>query len=432
MLAILAITVLVWSSLGLSVMVARQSETGAAFLAVLVTVLTAGGITFGVLAEGATGDIFPAAAVWAGRSLTLAYCIVLATALILLVRGPELGAKPAAATSLWLTAVAIGLTQVLASLLGSGMSFQLLLLPLTLTVIYMSTGLLPSAVRSIFSAACLAVVWASLAAWAAGFDWALSGPRRVPMIGDLRLAGVAPHANALGLIAAIAIVAVLASPRRRLWWLNSCAALLVLWGSDSRGAMAAAAGGLAVLWASQGTHARLRVSALALGLGSSSLFLITGLLAENTEHLNGRTVIAWPIAVDRWLESPIVGSGMTAFDLEFRTAAGASWVGQAHNQLLNSLAQTGLIGAAALVILLIVSLSVALKARRATNGLSMALLTVMFLAMLLESPISMTGTTLNVLPVLFLLAYLITCASPIGTARTHRPEPDRPSHSAPR
>lgn len=293
-----------------------------------------------------------------------------------------------------LSAVCLILSQAMSALFSAEHIPSNVLLPALAAVVvattlpFASEGQAVDAVRR----ACLVPVVASMAAFLAGSDWAVAGDtRRLPApVIDGRLTGVMPHPNALGPLAAIALLLTVARPMR---WRPFWAALsaVCLWLSDCRTMIFAVPLAIVVvLYRELKLSSALRTALLLLAGG----LLVAGVQASGVADqvrsnrdvvtLNGRTNL-WALAIDYWQESPVVGAGTRVFNEDFRLSTGLSYAGQAHNQFLSTLASEGLIGVLALVVTLTYLTRLLLK-RRSTG--SPAGLLVLFVAlMLVESPL---------------------------------------------
>ena len=90
---------------------------------------------------------------------------------------------------------------------------------------------------------------------------------------------------------------------------------------------------------------------------------------------SGRTDV-WDLTLREWHSSPLVGYGPSLWSPGYRSSHGfsaLSWVGQAHNQFVEALGQTGLIGFIALVLFVSAAFAVGWKGRRIDHGLTLTL-----------------------------------------------------------
>lgn len=308
---------------------------------------------------------------------------------------------------------------------NGGFDRQLFVLPLAIIALYVAPRLsapeLLSQVRLILriyiygslTALIIAPAWSYVAASSLGRDYFHIGGQ---------LAGLTPHPNALSAIAATALVLELAPmARRRTWPVHLAATLVVLLLAQSRTGLIAAAVGLLFL---RSTHRSMRPMRWVLGVvvvALTAAFIISPRIATTTLNtlsgnsdlgtLNGRTQV-WSYAYDQFLANPVVGFGPNLFDPTGpEAAAGAfpSWAGQAHNQVFQTLGETGVVGMLALVGLVLTLLATSAKRSIALAGISSAMVAIMLTRFGSEAPLAGAGGYDTSFVLLFLLlAVLIT------------------------
>jgi O-antigen ligase len=96
--------------------------------------------------------------------------------------------------------------------------------------------------------------------------------------------------------------------------------------------------------------------------------------------LTGRDRI-WEVALEDWARHPMLGYGTNLFDEAYRRSVQIPFANDAHNQFIDTLARSGLVGAAGLGLYVTVLLALSLKYARASGGLSLAV----FLAVIIRS-----------------------------------------------
>jgi O-antigen ligase len=232
---------------------------------------------------------------------------------------------------------------------------------------------------------------------------------------SIRLRGIAPHPNQLGSVSALAVVLAVwrRDTRWRPVWLTLALGSLVL--SGSRTAMIALAIGGVVAGFCSIRRAEHHTATLITSFG----LVLTGVLIATVDVRsldnrwtsgivtgNGRTTV-WSISLDEWQRSPLVGYGPTLWSENYRISRGLSgldWAGQAHNQYIQALGATGILGFGALIIL-VASLFVAGWHTRPTDrGLILVAVTMMATIMLGETLLSLDAYPPSVLPtVVFVL-----------------------------
>lgn len=102
--------------------------------------------------------------------------------------------------------------------------------------------------------------------------------------------------------------------------------------------------------------------------------------------LSGRKKI-WDVAVSEWHANPFFGYGPGLFDVEHRMRLGMNFAYHAHNQFLQTLAQSGYFGLAGLILLLLVFVWKSFAHSTATKGVSVAILMVTLIRCLTEVPL---------------------------------------------
>ncbi len=127
--------------------------------------------------------------------------------------------------------------------------------------------------------------------------------------------------------------------------------------------------------------------------------------------MTGRDQI-WVIAMEEWHASPVFGYGPGLWDDDFRAAINMPQATNAHNQFMDTLARSGVVGATALVLYSAVLLALSLRAAKATGGLSIALLIAVALRSMSEVPLLMFGYGTEFFTHLLLLATLASANAP--------------------
>jgi O-antigen ligase len=144
--------------------------------------------------------------------------------------------------------------------------------------------------------------------------------------------------------------------------------------------------------------------------GEAASFLDT---AEGAQlmSMTGRDQI-WVVAMEEWRASPIFGYGPGLWDDDFRAAINMPQATNAHNQFMDTLARSGVVGATALVLYAGVLLALSLRAAKATGGLSIALLIAVALRSMSEVPLLMFGYGTELFTHLLLIVTLASANAP--------------------
>ena len=260
-----------------------------------------------------------------------------------------------------------------------------------------------------------------------------------------RLAGLAPHAVSLGLLAQLGLLCLLARPYERRW-LNRLAwtvGLLTLFMAQSKTAWLAfllCTG--AMLWVQHGSAfwrrmvnpmqpgpGQLTLAALMLGVMALAGVLMFGDVSVRLDRfintpegaqltsLTGRDRI-WAIAWEEWARNPVFGHGPGIWDESFRASIGMSNATHAHNQFMDTLSRAGTVGAVGLGFYASVLLWLSLRFARTTQGLSLGLFLALLLRSISEVPLLMFGYSPDLIIHVLLL---IVLASATRQARTKAP-----------
>lgn len=104
--------------------------------------------------------------------------------------------------------------------------------------------------------------------------------------------------------------------------------------------------------------------------------------------LTGRDKI-WAVAFNEWTQNPIFGYGPDLFSDAHRNSVGMSFATNAHNQFMDTLARSGLVGASALVIYVLLLLALSFRYSKTTGGLSAALFVAIALRGISEVPLNL-------------------------------------------
>lgn len=175
-----------------------------------------------------------------------------------------------------------------------------------------------------------------------------------------RLAGLTPHPNALGVTAALVGICayILSRQKERYFWMAVAIVSLVL--AQSKTSMVAFAlvlivdhGGRAFRYMGR-QHVQATIVAVVALLAFTSPVWLPGAAAaleSGNATLTGRTDI-WSAAISMWMKSPVVGFGPDAFDAYFRQVERLSGAESAHNQPLDTLVSSGLVGLFGLAVML--------------------------------------------------------------------------------
>lgn len=340
---------------------------------------------------GPTGEQTIAGLGWADRLVTLSdYTAVGAAALVLtlsVATRSKIRWSAGAAPLLCIVALATLVSSVKLDAFPTGQPIMLMIVISAAALVRTSK----SAVATGATALVLAAVFMSsaLALWKpeAAFQ---ECNEKCTFVGQI-FTGVSSHGNGLALLVTLGLPFVwLATERKTRYWLIAHL-LLIIGISGSRTALATACVVVLVM-----AVMRVRVSGdrtegkrawfgVLAAVAAAGLSLIVGVLPHEDAYTTGRGYL-WRIALENFSTSPIVGTGLTTWselfeDRQFGAAAAYS----THNQWIEVLLFSGIIGAALLALFIIKCLTAA--DRRLTLA---PLLVAVFTLGVFERPLSIS------------------------------------------
>lgn len=250
------------------------------------------------------------------------------------------------------------------------------------------------------------------------------------IFGIERIQGITGHPNTLAILACFAVILELRGGRLP-WLVPHLLAMLL---AQSTTAWIALALGLLVLAGRLGSSAR--VIALAVGLGAILLAVtdpnvVNAFFPPEFWTFTGRTTI-WQAALQGFFLNPGFGYGPTFLDEQYRSAFLGSFdaAGQAHNQFVQTLGGTGLVGLIFLIVLLLLLIRDAARASAPTGGLSVALLIAFSARLLSETPLTPQGSTATLLLVIAVVG-ITASGAPVPRIDVAPPVQVRTTMSAP-
>jgi O-Antigen ligase len=247
--------------------------------------------------------------------------------------------------------------------------------------------------------------------------------RVVSFFSPHRLAGITEHPNTLGLYAALG--AVLAWRRKAGWVRFAMLAIcgIALAASDSRTAWLACAAGFVVFFMGRRQQAK-AMSPWRL-IGAAVLMLIVAWVVIKVavpEHdafaFNGRSK-AWNLVIENWTQTPLIGHSPSIWVHLIAQGIVPEWIGQAHNQFLQTLFTLGLVGVAVLLAILWLWTKTNLRSAQAGYLLPLALQAVIVVDCIFESRFTLTAIQGD----LWLFSILLFLQPRLS--REHSPSPTR-------
>ena len=253
-----------------------------------------------------------------------------------------------------------------------------------------------------------------------------------------RFGGLATHPVMMGLLAQTALLLLWSQPFQRRW-LTVCAwalGLTVLFLAQSKTAWVAffiSATCMVLVRNASGSVERigdpransfgvlllLAVIGAALALLVGVLvFDIPGMLADflgssegaQLTSLTGRDRI-WVVALEEWHNHPLFGYGPTIWDGEYRQAIGMPNATHGHNQMIDTLARCGTVGAIGLVCYALALMVLSVRYARATRGLSLAMFLTLAMLSISEVPLLLVGYGTDVFTHMLLVVTLAGAAA---------------------
>ena len=128
--------------------------------------------------------------------------------------------------------------------------------------------------------------------------------------------------------------------------------------------------------------------------------------------LTGRDKI-WAIAYDEWQRNPIFGYGPLIWETDFRNSIGMPNATHAHNQFMDTLSRSGIVGAVSLLIYALVLMVLSMRYARESKGLTLALFVLLAMRSVSEVPLSLFGYGPEFVAHLLLLMALAASASDV-------------------
>ncbi|HEY4067076.1 MAG TPA: O-antigen ligase family protein, partial [Burkholderiaceae bacterium] len=233
-----------------------------------------------------------------------------------------------------------------------------------------------------------------------------------------RFAGLSSHANVLGPFCVLGLLFVWVQPFDKPWINRLAWAVLLVCLVWSQSKTSWTSFTLCTVWLLAYRHARPAArwlanernhlgTALLLGTCMAVIFLLAAALwvadfstvvdaflasrvGNQVSTMTGRDLI-WATAIKEWHASPIFGYGPTLFDEVHRAAIGMDFATHGHNQVLDTLARSGTVGAFGLGLFAITLFSRAILAVRRTGGLSVALMIVLVFLAIGEVPFNIVN-----------------------------------------
>jgi len=259
-----------------------------------------------------------------------------------------------------------------------------------------------------------------------------------------RFGGVSAHPVMMGLLSQTALLLLWARPFQRRWltvcawilglsvlflaqsktaWLafmiTACCMVVVRRGADSIGRLGDTRDntfGVLALVGVIGVAVIVLVGGLVFDVGGMVGDFLGSSEGAQLTSLTGRDRI-WVVALEEWHNNPLFGYGPTIWDGAYRQAIGMPNATHGHNQMIDTLARCGTVGAFGLVVYAAVLMVLSVRFARATRGLSLAMFLTLALLSVSEVPLLLVGYGPDIFTHLLLVA---TLAGTAVEQRRHR------------
>lgn len=245
-------------------------------------------------------------------------------------------------------------------------------------------------------------------------------------LGISRFEGIVGHPNGLAMVAVVALLIEITSTRSRFWTVVAVVALLF---AQSNTVWIALAFALAFSTLRLAKAVRVLAAGVAVALASSILIWperaaqIESRMTGGNFSFNGRSEI-WAAAMEGFRLHPVFGYGPSLLGDDFRAIYLPNFdaAAQAHNQFIQSLAESGIVGMLALLCLGFVLFSRAVHLRHLGYATPLVLLLVMLARAMSETPLRPVGPGIST----FLLIVVVAA---IATQWSERPSKLPTGHS---
>jgi O-antigen ligase len=253
-----------------------------------------------------------------------------------------------------------------------------------------------------------------------------------------RLGGVAPHPVALGMVALVFVLVLWAKPFSRkglnfLAWTTGLASLFLAQSKTAWMAFILCSAAMFMVrhsgnaWRRIGDPTRGEFGILAcIGVMAGVLVVMGAILLGDIEGraldfldspegaqlatLTGRDRI-WAVAAEEWAQNPVFGYGVGIWDAAFRASIDMPNAVNAHNQFMDALSRSGVVGAAGLLLYAAVLMVLSARYAKATGGLSLALFLALALRCVSEVPLLLLGYGIELVEHLLLIVTLASAAA---------------------
>lgn len=303
----------------------------------------------------------------------------------------------------WVTIAGLFLyTPIILSSLVSGnggFSYKLFFFPLFMITVYLSPHFnLYREIKKILPIL-LVYIYTSLIAIFLNPTWAYSNYLNSWVGIPIRLYGAASHPNGIGYLALSYLILVRLNRKKSVWYyVHAIAGVITLILSQSKTTWIALIIWIILELIIKKVSIRRQITSRMLSITLTVILIIVAfvLLFEKSFlgsffnfdlSLTGRTNV-WQITLDTWLKNPIFGYGPNLWNLGFRQQYNFLWAGHAHNQFLQTLGESGLVGVFGLLCYLLVFIYFSSRFVNVTNFASLGFFVITLVRSFTETPLS--------------------------------------------
>lgn len=308
---------------------------------------------------------------------------------------------PKQGLTLTLAGLSLFIPAIISSLLSKngGFSYQLLYFPIFVITAYIIPRFATTRNVNNLPPVLLIIIYSSLLSILINPNWAFSSYSESWIGLPIRLFGTLSHPNGLGYVALAYIILARLDKKHTFWkYINLFAAVVVIILAQSKTAWIALIVWLLLTWVLQRlTTRKQQISQIIAFLLVFLLIVATFLFVIQKDFFvsqnltfSGR-IYVWKISFDTWLDNPVFGYGPGFWTTYFRQDYGYLWAGQAHNQFLQSLGESGILGFAGLVFYLVTIIRIGSRTIDVTNFATFGIVIAILIRSFFETPLKTYG-----------------------------------------
>jgi O-antigen ligase len=307
---------------------------------------------------------------------------------------------------------------------NGGFRNELFFFPIFIFTVYLSPRQNSDKLLKIIQFIVLLFIYGSIIAFLGNPSWAGSEYFDSWIGLNYRLSGLTSHPNGLGYLSVVSImINVVMKKNNKLHTLHFIASLFTLILSQSKTAWLALLVWVFYFLVIRNFHGKKNFTKLSIISILIVIFIsipliikyqsLLSFLPEEIASLTGRSDI-WKISIEEWSRNPIIGFGPNLWDLDYRLQLGPQylWAGQAHNQIIQTLGESGLIGLITLLVYLyVIYLTISKGLPRKTTLVS-SLTILLFIRLITETPLRNISLDLSFLIHAIFFVLLINLNTP--------------------